>query len=77
MTGYGKPEKGLNLATCIWTSRQAAIKAMKGPAHEIATRLASKMYESYTLERYVLKKVSGETGVAIDFWRGGEVEQFW
>ena len=48
---------------------------MAGPAHEKAMRLASKMYESYTLERYVLKKVRGEVGVSIDIWRGGEVEQ--
>lgn len=32
-----------------------------------------KMYSSYELERYILKKVKGETGVSIEPWTGGEV----
>ena len=33
--------------------------ATRKPSHVHAMRLAGKMYESYVLERYMLKKVSG------------------
>ncbi|GAA6008857.1 hypothetical protein JCM10207_001748 [Rhodosporidiobolus poonsookiae] len=63
---------GRNLATCIWSSRAAALEAMKGPRHKEAARLAGRTYESYTLERYVLRKESGERGVSVREWHGGE-----
>lgn len=55
-------------------SRADAIRAASGDKHVKAMRLASKMYAKYDLERYVLKKRKGETGVTIQAWRGGEVE---
>lgn len=35
--------------------------------------LPQSMYAKYDLERYVLKKVKGETGVTVEVWTGGEV----
>lgn len=31
------------------------------------------MYANYDLERYVLRKVKGETGVTVEQWLDGEV----
>lgn len=38
-------------------------------------RLASKMYEVYALERYVIRKLKGEKGVTVVDWEGDEVRQ--
>lgn len=35
--------------------------------------LPQPMYASYNLERYVLRKAKGETGLTVEPWRGGEV----
>ncbi|XP_024398066.1 UPF0643 protein PB2B2.08 [Physcomitrium patens] len=43
------------LAMCIWASRDDAVKAIHKPAHRVAMKLASAMYDMYTLERYCLK----------------------
>ncbi|GAA5851637.1 hypothetical protein JCM8547_001159 [Rhodosporidiobolus lusitaniae] len=59
---------GRNLATCIWTSRAHALAAMKGPKHIEAARLAKRTYESFTLERYVLRKEKGARGVRVLDW---------
>lgn len=64
---------GENLATCIWQSRKDAIAANRNPKHAIAARLASTTYERYVLERYVLRKVKGETGIRVEEWQGGDV----
>lgn len=37
-------------------------------------KLASGMYSNYGLERYVLRKARGETGVSVEQWVGGEVQ---
>jgi hypothetical protein len=67
MYWYGKPnpETGINLATCIWQSRQHAIAANTRPQHMQAMRLAAQSYEMYDLERWTLRKVRGETGVHV------------
>ncbi|GAA5929465.1 uncharacterized protein JCM15063_004157 [Sporobolomyces koalae] len=52
---------GRNLATCIWQSRAEALLAMRGEKHKLAAQLASQSYESYTLERYLLRKEPGST----------------
>lgn len=71
---YGSPTAlGSNLATCIWQSRKHAVLANSGPRHLEAIRLAREMYEIYSLERYVLRKVKGETGVSVVPWESGEV----
>ncbi|GAA5868630.1 hypothetical protein JCM3774_003605 [Rhodotorula dairenensis] len=64
---------GRNLATCIWQSRAEAVDAMKGERHKRAAKLASRSYESYTLERYVLRKDPGELTVRVEPWHGHEV----
>lgn len=73
MYWYGVPHpiSGVNLATCIWQSRTAARKAIGGPEHIKAMRLASVSYDFYRLERYVLRKVKGEEGVSVEEYREG------
>lgn len=67
---YGAPslESGRNMATCVWQSRAHAMVAMGGQKHVEAMGLAGRMYASYTLERYILTKKAGETGVAVGAW---------
>lgn len=69
--GVPHPTSGVNLATCIWQSRTAARKAIGGPEHIKAMRLASVSYDFYRLERYVLRKVKGEEGVSVEEYREG------
>ncbi|GAA5947757.1 hypothetical protein JCM3765_001070 [Sporobolomyces pararoseus] len=64
---------GRNLATCIWESRASALLAMRGEKHKVAAQLASRSYESYTLERYLLRKESGSTRVRVENWEGRDV----
>ncbi|KAJ7594140.1 hypothetical protein C8J56DRAFT_926073 [Mycena floridula] len=71
--GIPNPETGLNLATCIWQSRKHAIAANSRPHHIQAMKLAAVSYEIYDLERLVLRKVAGETGVTIEPFSGGDV----
>jgi hypothetical protein len=70
--GVPDPETGMNLATCIWRSRKLAIAASSRPRHIEATRLTD-LYEAYELERYVLRKSAGQTGVTIEPFTGGDV----
>ncbi|RDB16959.1 hypothetical protein Hypma_002588 [Hypsizygus marmoreus] len=72
---YGIPDQttGMNLATCIWQSRKHAVAANSGPHHIKAMRLAVVSYEVYSLERHVLRKEKGRTGVTIEPYNGGEV----
>ncbi|KAJ7901819.1 hypothetical protein B0H14DRAFT_3723415 [Mycena olivaceomarginata] len=72
---YGVPnqETGLNLATCIWQSRKHAIAANSRPHHIQAMKLAAASYEVYDLERHVLRKVAGSTGVTVEPFTGGDV----
>jgi hypothetical protein len=76
MYWYGVPDAknlGLNLATCIWQSREFALAAMTGPQHVLAMRLAAASFAEYRLERYVLKKEKGEKGLKVYPYEGGEV----
>ncbi|KAK7045585.1 hypothetical protein VNI00_007417 [Paramarasmius palmivorus] len=75
MYWYGIPnqETGMNLATCIWQSRKHATAANSRPHHVVAMRLAAESYEIYDLERHVLRKAPGETGVSILPFTGGDV----
>ncbi|KAF5393533.1 hypothetical protein D9757_000559 [Collybiopsis confluens] len=72
---YGIPNQqtGMNLATCIWQSRKHAIAANSRPHHIRAMMLAKESYEVYDLERHVLRKLAGETGVSVVPWDGGDV----
>ena len=74
MYWYGTPDpEGNNLATCIWQSRRHAIAANSRPNHIVAARLAVASFESYTLERHVIRKVEGESGVTVEPYTGGDV----
>src|ERR671938_1228846 len=50
-------ERGECLSFCLWESREQAIQAAGAPAHRSAAEISVRMYESYVLERYWLKKV--------------------
>jgi hypothetical protein len=64
---YGLPTAdGMNLATCIWESRQHAKLANSQPNHLAAVRLTARSYEYYTLERYTLRKIKGEREVRVE-----------
>lgn len=67
---YGAPdaETGVNLATCIWSSRGDARKASKLPMHRLAVEHARKAYAWFELERYAVVKREGEDGVTIEEW---------
>lgn len=70
MYWYGSPNPitGHNLATCIWTNRQDAIRASSLPLHARAAAHALKAYESFELNRYALRKVKGETQLRVEEW---------
>ncbi|KAI0793230.1 hypothetical protein C8Q75DRAFT_550689 [Abortiporus biennis] len=72
---YGIPhaQTGLNLATCIWQSRQHAIAANSRPHHIRAMKLAAASYERYELQRFKLAKVKGETTLQISPYDRGDV----
>ena len=63
----------MNLATCIWQSRKHAMAANSRPHHIKAMRLAVEVYDVYSLERYVLRKIQGEERVTIEVFTEGEV----
>lgn len=46
------------LSFCIWTNRQEAARAARLPLHTIAISKVDEMYESFSLERYYLRKRS-------------------
>ncbi|KAI5889672.1 uncharacterized protein SCHCODRAFT_01100509 [Schizophyllum commune H4-8] len=71
--GVPDPQTGFNLATCIWQSRKHAIAANSRPHHIEAMKLASQSYEHYILERHILRKARGETGVTIEPFREGDI----
>ncbi|CAG7850537.1 SubName: Full=Uncharacterized protein {ECO:0000313/EMBL:CCA67560.1} [Serendipita indica DSM 11827] len=71
--GVPDPKTGLNLATCVWQSRKFALAANSGPQHILAMRLAAASFAEYRLERYVLKKERGQTGLTVYPYNGGEV----
>ena len=70
MYWYGSPSPttGANLATCIWTSRTAAIEASKLPLHKKAAQYAAPSYERYDLIRYKVVKLPNETKLRIESW---------
>lgn len=74
MYWYGVPDlSGLNLATCVWQSRRHAIAANSQPHHINAMKLAKASFETYVLERYVLRKEKGLAFVSVEPYEGGEV----
>ncbi|KAH8828457.1 hypothetical protein DL96DRAFT_1179825 [Flagelloscypha sp. PMI_526] len=71
--GVPDPTTGLNLASCIWQSRQHALAANSRPHHIRAAKLAGQSYERYDLERWVLRKNQGEPGLVLEEYGGGDV----
>lgn len=67
---YGLPSATTreNLATCIWTSREDAVKASSLPEHSKAATHSAPAYEKYELSRYKVVKRRGETGLRIEPW---------
>ena len=70
MYWYGSPHPvtGSNLATCIWTSRAAAVAASKLPLHHKAARYAAPSYQRYDLVRYKLVKSVNDARLRIEAW---------
>ena len=50
-------ERGECLSFCLWESREQAIQAAGAAAHQSAADISVRMYESYALDRYWLKKI--------------------
>ena len=44
------------LSFCLWGSGEQAARAADGTHHRDASRISSRMYESYELERYELSR---------------------
>lgn len=51
------------LSFCVWNSREQARASARLPQHAQAAALVRQMYESYTLERYLLVKRPGADAV--------------
>lgn len=74
--GTPHPSTGDNLATCLWTSRDAAVAATRGPKHKEAVAWVGDAYEEYKLERYVVRKARGEDTLRVEDWHGQEIGYF-
>ena len=55
------------LSFCLWETREQAIEAAGAASHRSAAEISVRMYESYVLERYWLKKVLSARGEGLIF----------
>jgi hypothetical protein len=55
------------LSFCLWEMRGQAIAAAGAASHRLAADISVRMYESYELERYWLKKVATARGEGLVF----------
>jgi hypothetical protein len=53
------------LSFCIWSSRTEAVRAAQLPLHRIAMSMVDEKYESYTLERYIVRKTAEHVHVEV------------
>src|ERR671910_318896 len=60
-------ERGECLSFCLWETREQAIEAAGTAAHQSAAEISVRMYESYMLDRYWLKKVVTAWGERLVF----------
>ena len=60
-------ERGECLSYCLWETREQAIEAAGAAAHQSAAEISVRMYESYVLDRYCLKKVVSARGERLIF----------
>ncbi len=55
------------LSFCLWETREQAIEAAGAASHRSAAGISVRMYESYVLDRYWLKKVVTARGERLVF----------
>jgi len=55
------------LSFCLWETSEQAIEAAGAASHQSAAAITVRMYESYVLERYWLKKVVSMRGERLIF----------
>src|SRR5215218_3974939 len=55
------------LSFCLWETRRQAIEAAGASSHRSAAEISVRMYESYVLDRYWLKKVLSVRGEGLIF----------
>ena len=55
------------LSFCLWETREQAIEAAGAASHQSAAEISVRMYESYVLDRYWLKKVVSAQGERLIF----------
>jgi len=55
------------LSFCLWETRKQAIEAVGAVSHQSAAAISVRMYESYVLDRYWLKKVLTARGERLIF----------
>ena len=55
------------LSFCLWETREQAIKAAGAASHQSAADISARMYESYVLDRYWLRKVVTARGERLVF----------
>jgi hypothetical protein len=60
-------ERGECLSFCLWETREQAIEAAGVASHRSAADISVRMYESYVLDRYWLKKVATARGDGLVF----------
>jgi hypothetical protein len=60
-------ERGECLSFCLWETREQAIEAAGAASHQSAAEISVRMYESYVLDRYWLKKVVAVRGETLIF----------
>ena len=60
-------ERGECLSFCLWETREQAIEAAGAATHRSAAEISVRMYESYVLDRYWLKKVVTTQGEKLIF----------
>ena len=60
-------QRGECLSFCLWQTREQAIEAAGSASHRSAANISVRMYESFMLERYWLKKVVSGRGEKLIF----------
>ena len=55
------------LSFCLWETRRQAVEAAGAASHQSAADISGRMYESYELDRYWLKKVVSARGERLIF----------
>ena len=66
---FGEPDaEGRNLATCVWQTREHAVKGGQGPAHRKASRATHSMYTAWKIDRHRLSIADGAETWTIQEW---------